>query len=120
MHLVDGKRVQCFPRQILGLHLEGMNYAQLGAGDALREILLAVFVHEKPDRPAMHSVDRYVASHEAMERLQHEAIAAKRNDDVSLRWRHSAITARQKLHRGLCFRCGAGDEPEAKLIGLGV
>ena len=54
-----------------------------------RRCVLVVFVHEEADGAAMHAVDRLAGVHELVQGLQHEAVAAERDDDVGLpRARH--------------------------------
>ena len=74
-------------------------YAPACAGDGPRRVsaaasrsirsVLAVFVHQEADRAQIHAVDRLSRAEEGVQRLQHEAVAAQRDDDVGLvRARH--------------------------------
>ena len=51
-------------------------------GDALGEVLLAELVEQEADAAAVHAEDRAVQRHVAMQRLQHEAVAAERYNHI--------------------------------------
>ena len=65
-------------------HLERMGAHRRGARQALAQPLRLVVVHQEADAAAMHAVDRHVEREEAVQRLQHEAVAAERDDDVGI------------------------------------
>ncbi|MNL20104.1 hypothetical protein D3C87_1413360 [compost metagenome] len=55
-----------------------------GIADARRQVFGAVAVHQEPDRSPVHAIDELARVHRLVQRLQHEAIAAERDDDVGL------------------------------------
>ena len=57
-----------------------MNAGGRSSFQTLRQIGLAIFIHEKTDGPEIHPIDRNVAAKIVMQRLQHEAVAAKRDN----------------------------------------
>src|SRR5579875_3082831 len=67
------------------------------------------FIHEKADRPLLHAVDRLVLANEAVERLQHEAIAAKCDDNIGCFRVHGAVAGDQAGLRRIRLR-GAGGQ----------
>ena len=62
-------------------HLEWVEHHGLGCGEPFHESVEPIGVHQKADASAMHAEDRHALREEAMQGLQHEAIAAQRNDD---------------------------------------
>src|ERR1700737_2258109 len=94
-------------------HFERMQDHRLGAGDAFAEPVRTVCVHQKPDAAAVHSVNRKAEGQEAVEGLQHEAVAAERHDDIGTLRRDAGITGAQffkRLLRGLGL-CRDGGDP---------
>src|SRR5262245_41268659 len=84
-----------------------------------------VFVHQEPDGAAVHAVDRLARGHEPVQRLQHEAIAAERDDDVGGLGRRVAVALAQPLlrfHRLDIGACNEGDPLVARgaLLALGA
>jgi len=59
------------------------------------------FVHQEADRAAMHAVDRHMAVEKAVQRLEHEAVAAEGHDDVGLFGRCRLVAALQLVQRRL-------------------
>ena len=57
-----------------------MNAGRRSGFQTLRQIGLKVLIHEKTDGPEIHPIDGNVAAEIVMQRLQHEAVAAKRDD----------------------------------------
>ena len=47
--------------------------------------LLDEFIHQEADRAAVHAIDRLARVHELMQGLQHQAVAAERDNDIGLR-----------------------------------
>ena len=64
--------------------ISGWITAFCGGGQPLPQIVLAVFVHQEADGAAVHAVDRLAGVHELVQGLQHQAVAAQRDDDVGL------------------------------------
>src|SRR5258708_17695439 len=88
-----------------------------GAREALAQALGLVAVHEEADAAAMHAVDGQSQLEIAVQRLQHEAIAAERDDDAGVLGRRVAVERRELGERGLGGRRVAGDEGYG--VGLG-
>src|SRR5262249_36769366 len=88
----------------------------VGWAEPLAQAFLMKLVHQKADRAAMHAVDRLARGHELVQGLQHEAVAAERDDDVGARRIGIAVAADQRGTRllGLGYRAGhEGDVLEA-------
>ena len=79
---------------VSGTHEERIEQRLFCRGDALRQPLSLVEVHEKSDGAAIHAVDRYCKAHEAVQRLDHESIAAESNDNIRLVRRDIAVGSR--------------------------
>ena len=107
-HLIDGTRRVGMTVGVDRPHGERVDHALLGRRQAVGQRVLAVLVHHEADGTAVHTVDRLAGSHEFVQGLQHQAVAAECDDDVGLLWRHIAVTARQRLagHDGLGARTG--------------
>lgn len=120
MHLVDGKRLQRFPGHIHRHHLERMNDAQLGLRDPFQQPRLVELVHEKADGAAVHAIDRHTGSHEAVQRLQHEAVAAERDDGIRPFGLDRAIALGKAFQGALRFGRGACNESNANFIRQGA
>src|SRR5690348_4422498 len=73
-------------------------------------MLGAVFVHQEADSAPVHAVDRLAGAHVAMQCLEHEAIAAKRDNDVGGLWRGVAVVLAQALARLFGFGVGTCHE----------
>ena len=81
-----------------------MHAADLGFRQALEQPVLAVFVHQEADRAAVHAVDRDAIVHEPVQCLQHQAVAAKRDDGVRAALLDGPIAGRKALKRVLRLR----------------
>ena len=81
-----------------------MDAHRRGAGDALGEAVGGVAVHEKADAAAMHAEDRHAALQVAVQRLQHEAVAAQGDDEIGGLGRRHAIKTLQLRQRLLRLR----------------
>jgi hypothetical protein len=95
---------------VICAHQQRMDHRDLGLGEPLRQIVRREFVHEKSDGAAVHAVDRLARLHEPVQGLQHEAVAAERDDHVGGSRSDVAVTGGEPLERLLCLRDGAGDE----------
>src|SRR6266850_356821 len=69
-----------------------------------RKIILAESVHQKSDRAEIHPINRHPASEKPMQRLQHEAVAAERHDDVRVLLARVAVARAQVRQYGLGLR----------------
>src|SRR5580692_10182433 len=94
-----------------------MDHGDLRGGEPFRESLFVKLVHQKADGAAMHAVDWLARIHEPLQGRQHEAVAAKRDDDVGGLGPRVAITAGQTSPRTLRGRRVAGDKRDAAITG---
>src|SRR6185437_123608 len=67
-------------------------------------------VHQEADRAAVHAVDRLAGFHEVVQGLQHQPVAAERDDGVRLRRFRVAVHRRQPRVGVARLRRLAGDE----------
>ena len=65
-------------------HPKRMDHGFFGLGQPVAEVFLTEFVHQEPDGPAMHAVDRYPKFPRLVKRLEHETVATERYHDVGL------------------------------------
>ncbi len=87
-----------------------MDDGALCLGEALAQPALAELVHQEADGAAIHAVDRRAGADEAVQRLQHQPIAAERHDDIRRRRIGIAVALGQLRQGGLRLRRVAGDE----------
>jgi len=100
-----------------GDHGQGMDHGPLGGADPLQEVVLAVLVHQKPDGAAVHAVDRLSVGQRAVQRLEHEAVAAQGHDDLGPV--PGIAIARDQSFAGLLrLRAIAGQKGDAAGVGL--
>ena len=109
-HLIDRELCMTIAVDIARLHDERVDAAHLGTREARQQIVLAVLVHQEPDRAPIHSINRDAIVEVLVQRLQHEAIAAQRHDGIGRLRRHVAILLRQPRQSMLRFRMVARDE----------
>ncbi|PHJ89164.1 hypothetical protein VF08_37840, partial [Nostoc linckia z8] len=57
-HLVDGERVLPLPMDVHRRHEQRVDHRAFRVPDALDEAVLGIFVHQEPDRAAIHAIDR--------------------------------------------------------------
>ncbi len=105
--LVDRQRLDRRAAIGHGAHPQRVQRRGLGGGDARRQVVLGIVVHQEADRAAIHAVDRDAAAEEAVQRLQHEAVAAECDDDVG------------RFRRGGAVACGQGFLCLARRLVLG-
>jgi hypothetical protein len=86
-----------------------MQLHRLGGGEPLEEPVRPVRIHQKADAAAMHAENRPSARRKAVQRFQHEAVAAERDDDVGLLRADGAVAFLQFGERPL-RRLGIGRE----------
>ena len=67
-----------------GLHLQRPDRFGDRRLDALRQALLAEFVHQEADRATVHAVDALARAHRLAQCLQQKTVAAERHDHVGL------------------------------------
>ena len=80
------------------------------AVEALAQVLGGVVVHQEADRAAMHAVDRLAGFHELVQGLQHQAVAAERDDDVGFLRLGIAVAPPSAAIGVARFRRLAGDD----------
>ena len=73
-------------------------------------------VHQEADRAELHAVDRQAARDVPVQRAQHEAVAAERDDDRRLLDRRVAVARLQLGERALRFFGRCGDEGDAARV----
>ena len=83
------------------------------------QIRLVEIVHQEADGAAVHAVDRLAGLHELVQGLQHQAVAAERDDDVGLGGGEVAVALDQPRARLLRLRDRARHEGDALVAGLG-
>ena len=111
--------VWTFRRFLVRRHLQRMELHRLRPAQPVDQPLGAEIVHQEPDRAAMHAVDRHAALERTVEGLQHEPVAAERDDDVGLLRRRFAVALGQ-LGAGGLRRLGVGrNERDAGTAGRG-
>ncbi len=111
-HFVDGVGDQFVAMDIDGGHQQRMDDRGLGLGDAIAQAALAIFVHEKADRAAVHAVDRLARPHEAMQRAQHQPVAPQRHEAVGVLRRNVAIFGGEAKARLLRLRRSGSEKSE--------
>src|SRR5258706_580714 len=114
--LVEGERLR-LPPGGFRRHQQRMNPRRLGRLYVFDQVVAVEFVHQESDRAEIHAVDRYVPAQERVQRLQHVAVSAERNDDGCLVRTDVIITAAQAVQSGLRFGRFGSDEME--LVGHG-
>src|SRR5215217_8055736 len=91
--VVDRPRGMGLPFDVARLHEQRMHHAVVCAVESLQEIVLTIVVHEEADGSLVHPVDRLRGSHETVERLEHQTVAAESYDDLGLVRRDARIAA---------------------------
>ncbi len=79
-------------------------------GQPLDQPILAVVVEQEADRAAIHAVDRDAAAEMVMHGLQHEPVAAERDDGVGVVGRGVAVALDERGARLIRLWRVAGDE----------
>ena len=87
-----------------------MHDAAMGFFEPVEEIVLAELVHQEADGALVHAVDRLCSPHRAVQALQHQPVAAERDDDVGLRWIDGIIAPLEGFQRFLRLRRRTRDE----------
>ena len=87
-----------------GAHDERPHDRGLGGGESVPQVRFRKLVHQEADRAAVHAEDRLLAAHEAVQHLQHQAVAAKRDDDVGVLRPGIAVARDQQVERGARLR----------------
>ena len=79
---VDGAMLVGASLAVARAHHQRMNHRIVRGGDTLDQIVLGKVVHQEADRAAVHAVDRLAGIHELVQGLQHQPVAAERDNDV--------------------------------------
>ena len=108
--LVDGPMLVHSTLSVAGLHDQRVNDGDVRVCKSLGQPLLDELVHQEADRAAVHAVDRLAGVHELMQGLQHQAVAAERDDDVGLRGVGIAVALFKPAIGLTRFRRMAGDK----------
>ncbi len=110
-HLVEGERGALTHGRYRS-HQERADLRGLRGLDPLRQIVLAERIHQESDGAEIHAVDRNAAVEERVQRLEHEPVAAQRDDDIGGVWPRIAIARVQSAQHRLRFRRIGSDEME--------
>jgi hypothetical protein len=78
--------------------------------EPLEQAIGIIVVHEKADRTAVHAIDGMAAGEDAVQGLQHQAVAAKRHHRIGIGERVVTIAVDKLALGGSGFRRVAGDE----------
>ena len=81
----------------------------MGLLQARGQVVYGELVHQETDRAPAHAVDRLALAQQAVLRLQHEAVAAERDDDVGLVRLDQGMAGSDVGERGLRLGGGRGD-----------
>ena len=84
---------------------------------ALDQAVFGILVHQEADGAAVHAVDRLAGIHEPLQGRQHQAVAAKRDDDVGGLRPGVAIALDQPAAGALRLGHVAGDEGDVLEFG---
>ncbi len=109
-HLVDGERLVLGAVLVMGSHTQGVDDGNFGLRQPLLQAVLPVVVEEEADRPPVHAVDRDTAVEMAVHGLEHQPVAAKGDDSVSLAGWRVAVELDELLQRSLRLFGLAGDK----------
>ena len=84
-HLVEGDRaVQAVPCSQSRVISSGCSSTGCAAARRSYKPVEPVRIHQEPDAAAMHAEDRLPGADKAVQRFEHEPVAAERHDDVGL------------------------------------
>ena len=81
--------------------------------ESFEKAVRPIEVHQKADAAAVHAIDRDALGQKAMQCLEHETVAAERDDDVGVLRVATGISATQLPQRLLCCFCFGGDYRDA-------
>src|SRR5207253_2125956 len=99
-----------------GPHLERGDADRLGRGDALGEAVEPPVVHQEADRAAVHPEHRQMgafAFEHPMQRVEHEAVAAERNERLSVLCGGERIAPPQERRSGFGDFAVGGEQADA-------
>jgi hypothetical protein len=96
------------PSTVVDVHPQRIDLERLGGAEALVQPLQPPLVHQEADRAEVHAEHRLddVAFQHLVQHLQHEAIAAKCDDQIRFRRGHELIAGAQPLLRRPSGGCG--------------
>ncbi len=108
--LVESVQAMHLSLAVTRFHQQRVDDGLARRGEPSTQMIGVVLVHQEADGAAMHAVDRLAGAHEAVQRLQHEAVAAERDDHIGGLRRGVAVVLAQALTRLLGFGIGACQE----------
>src|SRR5438034_5494684 len=108
--IVEGVKLDGIALAVVSSHEQRMDHCHLSLGEALRQMIRVKLVHQESDCAAMHAVDRLARAHEPVQGLQHEPVAAERDDDVGTLGGDVAVAGSEPLERLTRLGTGAGDK----------
>ena len=94
-----------------------MDHGDLRCRKPLGKLLRVEVIHQEADGAAVHAIDRLARFHEPMQGLQHEAVAAERNNDVGALGRDISVARPQLRQRLLRLGTRARDESDPLVAG---
>ena len=109
-HLVDRATLRDLAGGRGGQHDERVDDRGLRGVEPRLQVALAPLVHQEADRAVIDAEDRQALVHEAMQRLKHQAVAAKRDDHVGLGLGSIAVTLREAVAGVIGLRCSRRQE----------
>ena len=87
-----------------------MDLDRLGFRQPLQKPVFLEGIHQEPDGATVHAVNGLAPFQAPVQAFEHEAVAAKRDDDVGLFRGHRGVAPAQASQRFLGFRSvGGGD-----------
>ena len=118
-YLVDRHDLESLAPRVGGDHAQRRQAHLAGTLEPLQQAGFPESVQQEADGAEVHAVDRCLASHVAVQRLQHQSVAAQGHDDVGFGRLHRAVALLQARARGPCRRRGGRDECELRRVGVG-
>src|SRR5215470_17753818 len=100
-------------RAVHGNHPQGMHDVYFCSLQSLEKIGLTIFVHEEANAPPIHSVDWNPIIHMAMQRLKHQTVTSKRDDNIGPFRYRAAVALRQAIARSTTLPALGGDKGNA-------
>jgi hypothetical protein len=109
-NLVDRQRLRFVTRLGDRHHAQRVQFHDIGLVQPFLQFVLAKAVHQEPDEPDLHAVNRQPGWQEPVQGTQHEAVSAERDDDIGLVEAALAVRLTQRRHGLLGLGRVAGHE----------
>ena len=109
-NLVNSQRLMGLTGTVARGHQQWIQHRHIRLVQPVKQIRLAITVHQKADRAMIHAENRCAGMHIGVHGLKHHAITAKRDNHIGLFRRDAAISRRQRLLRCLRFGIATGHE----------